>query len=123
MLKFCIRIVTMSFFLTLIMQSNAITEEVLPDWVQNLIKRGEHISIDLYKYAGGDVYYKITQHMSDGQVIMYENDGDYICAPSGGLTGGGDGKCPEDILNMLKKKKSVRSWEYNKQVEITKHEH
>jgi uncharacterized protein DUF6970 len=47
-----------------------------------------------YEYNGKTVYY-ITSDCCDQYNMLYEDDCKYICAPDGGITGAGDGKCSD----------------------------
>ena len=46
-----------------------------------------------YEYEGKKVYL-LTKPCCDQFNELYDNNCNYMCAPSGGLTGKGDGKCP-----------------------------
>ena len=47
-------------------------------------------------------YYYITADCCDQYNILYSENCDAICAPDGGLTGEGDGKCPEFNEEIVK---------------------
>lgn len=47
-----------------------------------------------YDYAGKNVY-TISSNCCDAFTTLVDENCNYICAPSGGFTGRGDGKCPE----------------------------
>jgi len=51
-------------------------------------------SIWRYSYRGEVVYY-VPPTCCDVQSILYTESGEEICHPDGGLTGRGDGKCPD----------------------------
>lgn len=57
--------------------------EILPD---------SPVQIDEYKYNGKTVYL-FTAPCCDQFNVLYGEDCGMICAPSGGITGKGDGKC------------------------------
>lgn len=42
----------------------------------------------------GRVYYLALAPCCDRHDYLYNAQGEYICAPSGGFSGSGDGKCP-----------------------------
>ena len=43
----------------------------------------------------GKVFYEIDyDNCSDCFLELYDENCDYVCAPSGGIAGGGDGNCP-----------------------------
>jgi len=71
------------------------------NWVNQLIKKfqSEPVgnppqSIWRYEYKGEIVYY-IPPQCCDQFSILYDANGNIICAPDGGFTGGGDGRCPD----------------------------
>ncbi|MDB5263739.1 MAG: hypothetical protein JWQ14_3022 [Adhaeribacter sp.] len=47
-----------------------------------------------YQYMGKTVYY-IPPACCDQVSKLYDENCNFICAPDGGITGRGDGKCPE----------------------------
>lgn len=47
-----------------------------------------------YEYNGQKVYL-LTMPCCDQYNELYDSKCNYLCAPSGGLTGKGDGKCPD----------------------------
>jgi len=50
--------------------------------------------IDLYAWNGSDVY--LTDFgCCDRFIEVYDLQCNYLCAPEGGLTAGGDGRCPD----------------------------
>jgi len=72
-----------------------------PGWLNNLIAkyRSEPVgnppqSIWRYHYNGQTVYY-VPPQCCDQFSILYDSQGDTICAPDGGFTGRGDGRCPD----------------------------
>jgi hypothetical protein len=72
-----------------------------PDWVKALIAKFESDpvgnppqSIWRYEYNGETVYY-IPPQCCDQFSTLYDAQGSIICAPDGGFTGGGDGRCPD----------------------------
>ncbi len=77
------------------------TQPENPQWVDQLIKEfdGEPVgnppqSIWRYEYNGQVVYY-VPAQCCDQYSTLYDADGNVICAPDGGLTGTGDGKCAD----------------------------
>lgn len=42
----------------------------------------------------GKIYYLALAPCCDQHDYLYNDQGEYICAPTGGLSGMGDGKCP-----------------------------
>jgi hypothetical protein len=51
-------------------------------------------SIWQYDYGGRKVFY-IPPVCCDVASELYDSDGGFVCRPDGGLTGRGDGKCPD----------------------------
>jgi hypothetical protein len=76
--------------------------EYIPAWVQNQIsvlkanppyRTGKKMVLK-YRYQGMDVYY-IPADCCDQLNPLYDAFGKKICAPDGGFTGKGDGRCPD----------------------------
>jgi hypothetical protein len=72
-----------------------------PAWINKLIKEFESspvgnppLSIWRYEYDGGIVYF-VPAHCCDIPSTVYDTNGNIICAPDGGITGEGDGRCPD----------------------------
>jgi hypothetical protein len=72
-----------------------------PAWVDKLIKQFEGdtvanppLSIWRYDYNGQVVYF-VPAHCCDIFSIVYDANGNVVCSPDGGITGKGDGKCPD----------------------------
>jgi hypothetical protein len=83
-----------------------------PEWIHNLIAKYESEpvgnppqSIWQYEYQGQTVYY-VPPQCCDQYGTLYDVNGDIICAPDGGLTGRGDGRCP-DFFQERKKEKLI----------------
>jgi hypothetical protein len=77
------------------------TPEVQPPWLQQLIERqmAEPVAnppafIARQEYASG-VYYFLPSRCCDIWSDLYDADGALVCHPDGGITGAGDGNCPE----------------------------
>jgi hypothetical protein len=77
------------------------TQSLNPAWVDKLIQQFESDpvgnpaqSIWSYEYNGQVVYY-IPPQCCDQYSMLYDTSGIAICAPDGGFTGKGDGKCPD----------------------------
>jgi len=49
--------------------------------------------VNEYRYQGKTVYL-LTAECCDQYNKLYDSDCNYLCAPSGGIGGGGDGECP-----------------------------
>ena len=72
-----------------------------PDWLRRLILRLEQAPVAnpprhvaRYVYRNALVYY-LPPSAGDQMSTLYDRDGAVLCAPDGGLTGRGDGKCPD----------------------------
>lgn len=72
-----------------------------PIWVDRLIREFENnptgnppLSIWRYEYNEQVVYF-VPAHCCDISSVVYDENGNYICAPDGGLTGDGDGRCTD----------------------------
>jgi hypothetical protein len=52
----------------------------------------------------GHVYYFLMSPCCDMANFLYDEQGNYVCAPNGGFNGGGDGKCPA-LREALKQSK------------------
>ncbi|MDQ3682959.1 MAG: hypothetical protein M3352_07795 [Bacteroidota bacterium] len=57
-------------------------------------------SVNEYMYNGKTVYL-FSSDCCDQYNMIYDSDCNYVCAPSGGITGKGDGKC-EDFNPLAK---------------------
>lgn len=51
-------------------------------------------SITRYEYEGETVYY-VPQRCCDIPSVLYDSKCEVICSPDGGLSGDGDGRCPD----------------------------
>jgi hypothetical protein len=82
-------------------------------WVEKKIREFESApvanpprAIYASTYQGNEVVY-ISAACCDIPDALYSRDGDLICAPSGGFTGRGDGRCP-DFFEGGKKQPAMR---------------
>jgi len=57
-------------------------------------KRNPAAVVEQYTYLNEKVYY-ITSDCCDQYNILYDSDCNIICAPGGGISGRGDGKCAD----------------------------
>lgn len=48
-------------------------------------------------FIGGQIYYYVRSPCCDFHNFLFASDGSYLCAPDGGFTGRGDGKCPKGL--------------------------
>lgn len=72
-----------------------------PPWLDTLIAefQSEPVgnpprSIYQYTYQGRTVYY-VPAQCCDQFSTLYDAEGNVLCAPDGGITGMGDGRCPD----------------------------
>jgi hypothetical protein len=63
-----------------------------------------------YRYNGMRVFY-FTSNCCDQYNAVYDENCNYLCAPSGGITGKGDGKC-NDFIEKAEKLRLV--WKDNR---------
>lgn len=84
-----------------ITESREIYSDSIPVCVQRLIDAGKKedpptspVQVDEYLYKGQKVYL-LTAQCCDFYNEVYDTSCVKICAPTGGFTGKGDGKCPD----------------------------
>ena len=52
----------------------------------------------VYRYSyNGMIVYLVNAECCDQYNYLYDEQGNIICAPSGGITGLGDGRCPDFV--------------------------
>jgi hypothetical protein len=85
-----------------------------PKWLQDMVTTFQKDpagnppqSIRQYEYNGQTVYY-VPPQCCDQFSKLYDASGTVICAPDGGFTGQGDGRCP-DFFQLRTKEKLI--WE------------
>jgi len=73
----------------------------IPAWLQTLISRYQAaplgtapVAVWQYQFKGETVYY-VPAPCCDRFNVIYDAAGNVICAPDGGFSGAGDGRCPE----------------------------
>ncbi|WP_137937492.1 hypothetical protein [Chitinivorax sp. B] len=88
------------------------TPTTIPMWISQRIQQFESApitnpprSIWQYRYQGKIVYYFPPQ-CCDQFSELYDQQGTRICAPDGGITGVGDGECP-DFRNSRSQEKRI----------------
>ena len=81
------------------------TECENPIWVEKLIIQFQNKpvgnppqSIWRYEYNRQTVYY-VPPQCCDQPSTLYDANGNIICAPDGGFSGRGDGRCPDFFTN------------------------
>lgn len=72
--------------------------------------RNPPASVWQYEYNGQTVYY-VPPYCCDMYSVLYDSNCNIICHPDGGITGSGDGRCP-DFFDKRKNGKLV--WEDNR---------
>ncbi len=71
------------------------TKEVFPSCFQSIIK-GSNSPLEIWSYQyNNQIVYLAMGDCCDQYDQVYTSDCSLLCAPSGGLTGKGDGKCPD----------------------------
>jgi hypothetical protein len=72
-----------------------------PVWIDALIAKFEAadvanppLGITRFTYHDAPVYF-VPAHCCDIPSQLYDADGNALCAPDGGFTGRGDGRCPD----------------------------
>ncbi|MDX5348112.1 MAG: hypothetical protein LPJ89_01405 [Hymenobacteraceae bacterium] len=72
-----------------------------PTWMNKLIAgileekpANPPAKIYSYTYQGQEVFY-LTGHCCDVPATLYNAQGQVLCLPDGGITGKGDGRCPD----------------------------
>jgi hypothetical protein len=80
-----------------------------PSCIKNKIRKiqGQHVfnppaSVSLWEFDGKKYYY-ITSDCCDQMTELYNDQCELICHPDGGITGTGDGKCPDFTQGTLQK--------------------
>ena len=78
-----------------------VTEDTTPDWLTALIAQLESEPVAnppavlaQYEYKGQTVYY-LPPRCCDVPSVVYGQAGNVICSADGGLTGKGNGRCPD----------------------------
>jgi len=64
------------------------------DQIKNEPKWNPPAEVYEYEYKGKSVYY-FTSDCCDQYHVVYDDQCNYMCAPDGGFTGKGDGKCAD----------------------------
>lgn len=81
--------------------ASSVPKRDAPDWLERVIARLESepvanppALIARYTYKGQTVYY-LPPRCCDIPSTVYSATGTVICAADGGMTGAGDGRCPD----------------------------
>jgi hypothetical protein len=93
---------------------NGMGREENPEWLNEQIQEFKHekptnppVKIYRYSFQGQEVYY-VTGYCCDVPGKVFSKEGKQLCEPDGGITGRGDGKCP-DFFNSRTNEKLI--WE------------
>lgn len=90
-----ILIIIIAVILTLLLNTYSNRFKNDPKWIRDLLEnnRINNSSISRCVYNYKTVYYIQPLNGSDMYDILYNYNGERVCAPSGGFGGGGDGRC------------------------------
>jgi hypothetical protein len=83
--------------------------EELTEWMKEKIVKSDFKAIFRYD-IDGKTYYGLSSSGKDMLYPLYDAAGSYVCSPSGGFFGQGDGKCPE-LRKKLQDQGRVKIWE------------
>ncbi|MEX2232549.1 MAG: hypothetical protein WD824_10335 [Cyclobacteriaceae bacterium] len=72
--------------------------EMKIDWISRQTVWNPPAKVYSYPYEGKTVFY-FTARCCDFYSELYDKDCNLICAPDGGFSGSGDGKCPDFFAN------------------------
>jgi hypothetical protein len=100
--------------------SPAFSAGALPAWLQERLaiyeaagRQSPVIAVHAWTYKGQTVY-EMLAGCCDRFNELYDASGRYLCAPGGGFTGMGDGKCPDAAAARRAAEGSVhRIWPAN----------
>ncbi len=100
-----IHLFALTVLVILLAACSSSTQSGNPAWVDELIQQFESdpvgnppLSIWRYEYDRQVVYF-VPAHCCDIPSTVYDADGNVLCSPDGGLTGQGDGRCPDFFSN------------------------
>ena len=92
---------TLVIFLTIAAKKCGTQNENIPTCIQQKIdqikkqpKWNPPAEVHEYNYKGKRVFY-FSSNCCDQYNVVYDENCNYVCAPSGGYTGKGDGKCAD----------------------------
>ena len=60
-----------------------------------------------WRLTTGEKYYYVPPYCCDMFGELYDSECNLICAPDGGISGWGDGRCPSEILNSIESTKVI----------------
>ena len=90
-------------------------KEPVPEFVRELAVSHEVRGVRAiwrFRLNGVAVYY-VQSECCDRYNLLYDRDGTEICAPDGGISGGGAGECPD---SWRKAKRGVLIWEVGQEI-------
>ena len=91
-------VVTIYFITTVTSCAKVDVPKGTPKCIKKLIKeREDHCLKEVYKYRyeGSDVYLFVPDGCPDLPSVVYSDKCGHVCNPDGGLSGNGDGRCPD----------------------------
>ena len=78
-------------------------------WLKDTIAKAKeqpHFAQAIYRLqSDSETYYLVVPGCCDRFSVLYTEEGKSVCAPSGGFTGRGDGKCTHLDLKAMKRTK------------------
>lgn len=99
---------TLVIFLTIAAEKCKQANEKIPACIQQKIdqikkepKWNPPAEVYEYRYNGKKVFY-FSSNCCDRYNEVFDEDCNYVCAPSGGYTGKGDNKCPDFTASATK---------------------
>ena len=100
-MKWIVSLILLSYVLICGCSSASTATDENPEWLNQLIRKLESApvanppaSITRYEYKGQLVYY-IPPRSGDIPSTLLDASGNVLCMPDGGITGEGDGRCPD----------------------------
>ena len=80
------------------------TKNKNPSWINDMISKPKNERpMQIYSCSGyGNPTYLVLAPCCDNFNTLYDQAGNKICSPSGGLTGRGDGRCADFNISMCK---------------------
>jgi hypothetical protein len=78
-------------------KNNSVLPECVTSKIQALKNEARHnppVEVWQYEYNGKMVY-KISSYCCDAESVVIDENCNTLCSPDGGISGRGDGKCPE----------------------------
>ncbi len=113
-LMLLVSVLLMFFLLTVGGTTNGADILREPKWVQDLAARlqSEPVAnppafLIRFDYQG-TFYYYLPPRCCDIPGALFDSEGKVMCAPDGGFTGRGDGRCPDFVREL---KNGVKIWE------------